>query len=127
MAIHLKRVYDPPAPADGHRVLVDRVWPRGLTKEAACLDEWLEDLAPSSTLRAWFGHDPGRWDEFRARYTLELEEPERQAQLERLRRLAADQRVCLLFGARDREHNQAVVLGELLRRPDLRSSRLDRS
>lgn len=108
----LKRAYDPPAAADGRRVLVDRMWPRGLKKSAASIDLWLKDLAPSTELRRWFGHDPRRWNEFCARYAQELS-----AQgdaLEMLRRLLREGEVTLLFAARDAEHNNAVALRDLL-------------
>ncbi|MHB8619593.1 MAG: DUF488 domain-containing protein [Chloroflexota bacterium] len=114
MGIRVKRVYDAPAPADGTRILVDRVWPRGVGKETAGLDGWFRDLAPSPELRKWFGHDPARWDEFRRRYTAELQSPEKQARLEELRRRARQETVTLLYGARDREHNQAVALAAML-------------
>jgi uncharacterized protein YeaO (DUF488 family) len=110
--LQLKRAYEPPSPEDGVRILVDRLWPRGLTKAALAADRWMRDLAPSTELRKWFGHDPARWVEFRRRYTEEL-----QAQsglLDEVRSLAAQRRVTLVFGARDEEHNDAVVLRELL-------------
>jgi uncharacterized protein YeaO (DUF488 family) len=107
-AIKLRRVYEPAQPSDGTRVLVDRLWPRGLTKEAAAVDRWMRDLAPSTALRKWFGHDPARWDEFRRRYAAELRE--REALLEELRGLARQGPVTLVFGARDERHNDAVAL-----------------
>ncbi|WP_298438815.1 DUF488 family protein [Geobacter sp.] len=110
--VGIKRIYDPPAPEDGTRVLVDRLWPRGIAKDEARIDEWLKEIAPSDELRKWFGHDPARWEEFRERYRRELEakgEP-----LERLRALAGKGTVTLLFAARDEEHNNAVVLKEIL-------------
>ena len=110
--VRIKRVYDPPEVADGRRVLVDRLWPRGLTRQAARVDLWLREIAPSDELRREFGHEPARWEEFRRRYRAELaaaSEP-----LARLRREAAAGPVTLLFGAADREHNNAVVLRELL-------------
>ena len=110
--VKLKRVYESPSRADGVRVLVDRLWPRGLTKEAAAADRWLRDLAPSSELRRWFGHDPERWAEFRRRYAREL--GARSEQLDELRSLARKRRITLLFAARDETHNDAVVLRELL-------------
>jgi uncharacterized protein YeaO (DUF488 family) len=111
-AIKVRRVYEPAQPSDGTRVLVDRLWPRGLTKEAAAVDHWMRDLAPSTALRKWFGHDPARWDEFRRRYAAELRE--REAQLEALRDLARRGPVTLVFGARDERHNDAVALREIL-------------
>lgn len=114
MAVRLKRVYEPPEPSDGYRVLIDRLWPRGVSKEQAHLDEWVRDLAPSSELRRWFGHDPAKFDEFRRRYRTELA-----AQEEKLRDLRSRARtgtLTLVYAARDTEHNDAVVLAELLRR-----------
>ena len=108
----LKRIYEPSTRADGFRVLVDRVWPRGISKEAAALDLWVKVLAPSTELRKWFGHDPARWSEFRKRYRVELRK--HTAELDELRAHAAGKRLTLLFGARDTEHNQAVVLKEVL-------------
>jgi uncharacterized protein YeaO (DUF488 family) len=112
MAVFLKRVYDPPAAADGKRVLVDRVWPRGVTKDAAKLDLWLKDVAPSTALRKWFGHDPARWPAFRERYRAELADNPALDVLKTLVR--TEKRVTLLYAARDTQHNQAVVLHELL-------------
>lgn len=112
--IRLKRVYDPPGPEDGRRVLVDRVWPRGLRKDEAALDEWLKDIAPSTSLRKWFGHDPARWDEFQTRYLAELERPEARGALDRLAAQARSGTVTLLFGARDERRNQAVVIRQVL-------------
>ncbi|MBE3589949.1 MAG: DUF488 domain-containing protein [Firmicutes bacterium] len=112
--VRLKRVYDPPDPEDGRRVLIDRLWPRGISKNEARVDAWLRDVAPSDELRRFFGHDPARWEEFRARYRVELEAPERAAALEQLRAWAAQGRVTLLFAARDAERNNAVVLKERL-------------
>lgn len=112
MSIAVKRVYDPPSRNDGYRVLVDRLWPRGLTKEDAALDAWSKELAPSAALRKWFGHDPARWEGFRHRYAGELD-----AAAEHWRPLltqAARHRVTLLYGARDEEHNNAVALKSYL-------------
>ena len=108
------RIYDDARPADGTRVLVDRVWPRGLSKEAARLDEWLRDVAPSTELRRWYGHEPSRFAEFRTRYLAELREPERQAAARHLRELAERADVTLLTATRDLEHSQAAVLAEWL-------------
>ncbi|WP_329741977.1 DUF488 domain-containing protein [Dyella sp. A6] len=108
MGISIKRVYEPAERSDGVRVLVDRLWPRGLKKEDAAVDLWLRELAPSAALRGWFGHDPARWEGFRHRYASELDD-----QVDLWRPLAQQsrrQRVTLLFGARDEEHNNAVVL-----------------
>lgn len=110
--IALKRAYDPPSPSDGFRVLVDRLWPRGVSKENAAIDEWEKDLAPSSALREWFGHDPARWNEFQERYRAEL--AQHADKLEELRALAKKRKVTLVFGAKDTEHNQAVVLKQVL-------------
>ena len=108
----LKRIYDPPSPQDGRRVLVERLWPRGLRKADAALDEWLRDIAPSPELRRWYGHDPDRWPAFRERYRAELaDKPEL---LARLRSYRQEGPVTLLFAARDTERNSAVVLRELL-------------
>jgi uncharacterized protein YeaO (DUF488 family) len=108
----VRRVYDPPREEDGLRVLVDRLWPRGLSKEAARVDLWLKDIAPSDALRKWYGHEPSRWDEFRRRYFAELEA--HRERLEELRQQARRGRVTLLFGARDEEHNNAVALRQYL-------------
>lgn len=111
-AVKLKRVYEPASPADGIRILVDRLWPRGLRKEDAAIDHWFKDLAPSTNLRQWFGHKPERWTEFRERYRVEL--AEQSEALARLRSLARQGSITLLFGAHDELHNNAVVLRELL-------------
>jgi uncharacterized protein YeaO (DUF488 family) len=110
--IQLKRIYDPPAQSDGFRVLVDRVWPRGISKEAAAIDLWMKAIAPSTELRKWFNHDPRRWEGFRKRYRTELQL--HASELDELRRHAAKRRLTLLFGAKDTEHNQAVVLKDVL-------------
>ncbi len=111
-AIHLKRAYEAPAPGDGQRLLVDGLWPRGLSKERLEAEAWLKALAPSTGLRKWFGHDPARWDAFRARYFAELAaNPEALAQL---RGYLARGPVTLLYGARDEEHNNAVALRDYL-------------
>jgi uncharacterized protein YeaO (DUF488 family) len=119
--IRTKRVYEPAHPQDGCRVLVDRVWPRGMTKEQVQADLWLKDVAPSTALRKWFGHDRSKWEAFKSRYCLELD-----AQSEAVARLldeAAKGRLTLLFSARDAEYNQAVALREyLLSRPKGRAS-----
>jgi uncharacterized protein YeaO (DUF488 family) len=113
MAVRLKRAYEAPAASDGYRMLIDRIWPRGVTREQARLDEWARELAPSNELRRWFGHDPTRFAEFQRRYTSELEEHE--AKLRELRRRARKGTLTLVYGARDTEHNDAVVLAEILR------------
>jgi uncharacterized protein YeaO (DUF488 family) len=112
--IRLKRVYDDPGRGDGHRVLVDRLWPRALSRERARVDEWARDLAPSNELRRWYGHRPERFAEFRRRYLQEL--GERRAELAELRRRARRGRVTVLFAARDAERSNAAVLAEALRR-----------
>lgn len=110
--IRLKRAYDAASEGDGTRVLVDRLWPRGVKKEDAALDSWMKDIAPSTELRKWFGHDPKLWDEFRARYSAELKsKPE---SLEELRKLAKSGVLTLVYSAHDEEHNDAVVLRDLL-------------
>jgi uncharacterized protein YeaO (DUF488 family) len=113
MDVRVKRAYDEPAPTDGYRVLIDRLWPRGISKERARLDEWDKELAPSSELREWFGHEPDRFPEFRRRYLGEL--AHQRPQLATLRRLARTGTLTLVYGARDSEHNDAVVLAEALR------------
>jgi uncharacterized protein YeaO (DUF488 family) len=110
--IRLKRAYDDPSPADGVRVLVERLWPRGLSKERAATDLWLKEVAPSAELRKWFGHDPAKWPEFRRRYRDELRG--RPAELEQLRRLAGEGTVTFVYGSRDTEHNSAAVLREVV-------------
>jgi len=110
--IRTKRVYEPPSPEDGFRVLVDRVWPRGMSKAQVKAALWLKEVAPSTTLRKWFAHDPSKWDEFKKRYFLELDaKPEAVTQL---LKKAEKGRLTLLFSARDIEHNQAVALKEYL-------------
>jgi uncharacterized protein YeaO (DUF488 family) len=110
--IRVKRVYEEPSRADGFRVLVDRLWPRGVRKERAALDVWLKDAAPSAELRKWFDHDPAKWKEFQARYRKEL--AGRTEAVELLRHKAREQTVTLLYGARDEQHNEALVLKEVL-------------
>jgi uncharacterized protein YeaO (DUF488 family) len=110
--IQVKRVYDPADPSDGVRVLVDRIWPRGVTKERAAVALWLKDVAPSAALRTWFGHAPARWEEFKRRYRAELEQ--NTANVQQLRDLAAKSKVTLLFAAQDRSHNNAIVLRDYL-------------
>ncbi len=110
--VKLKRAYDPPAANDGKRILIDRLWPRGIKKTEAAIDEWLKEVAPSTELRKWFGHDPARWPEFRRRYLKELHG--HRAELDRLRALARQRTVTLVFAAHDQAHNDAVVLRDLL-------------
>ncbi len=112
--IRLRRVYDDPSPEDGRRVLVDRVWPRGMSKAAARLDEWSKEVAPSTELRRWYGHDPSRFDEFVRRYREELARPEPAEALRHLRALAREGPLVLLTATRDVRTSQAAVLAELL-------------
>jgi uncharacterized protein YeaO (DUF488 family) len=112
--IHQKRIYDPASPDDGFRVLIDRVWPRGITRERAAIDMWARELAPSDELRRWYGHVPERFDEFDRRYRAELEQ--QRERLAELRRRARSGQVTILFGARDAEHSNATVLTDVLRR-----------
>jgi uncharacterized protein YeaO (DUF488 family) len=110
--IRLKRAYEPPAAGDGMRILVDRLWPRGVKKSAAAIDTWMKDVAPSTGLRQWFGHEPDRWEEFRRRYLAELEQ--KSGLLDEIRALAHRGSITLVFGAHDEMHNDAVVLREVL-------------
>jgi uncharacterized protein YeaO (DUF488 family) len=110
--IRIKRAYEEPDREDGTRILVDRLWPRGLTKEKARVDLWLKDVAPSTELRKWFAHDPDKWDEFRSRYLEELKRNKEQVSV--LRQEAAKGTVTLVYGARDQQHNEAVILQRLL-------------
>jgi uncharacterized protein YeaO (DUF488 family) len=110
--VRAKRAYDPADASDGYRILIDHVWPRGVSRERAHLDDWARELAPSDGLRKWFDHDPARFAEFRARYRDEL--ADQSQRLEELRRRAASGPLTIVYAARDREHNNAVVLSELL-------------
>lgn len=112
--VRIKRIYEEPGPADGRRLLVDRLWPRGVSREKARLDGWLKEIAPSDELRSWFAHDPSRWLEFQKRYREELKVQSRL--VEELRAQAAREPVTLLYAARDPEHNNAVVLRGVLSR-----------
>lgn len=112
--IKLKRAYEPASLDDGYRVLVDRLWPRGIAKADLKFDSWEKDLGPSTELRKWFGHDPERWSEFRQRYLRELDDPEKQRLLESLAERGRQGTVTLIYSARDTEHNQAVVLKQAL-------------
>ena len=114
MDVRVGRAYEPPAGGDGHRVLIDRLWPRGISREQAELDAWEKELSPSAELRQWFGHDPARFDEFRRRYVEELRA--QRPRLAALRRRAREGTLTLVYGAKDTEHNDAVVLAEVLRR-----------
>ncbi len=110
--VRLKRAYEPPSGSDGARVLIDRLWPRGVKKADAKIDEWMKDIAPSTELRKWFGHDPARWAEFQNRYEAEVRQhPE---QLDRLRLLAQEGPLTLVFSAHDEAHNDAVVLRKMI-------------
>ena len=111
-AVRIKRIYDPVSPDDGKRILVDRLWPRGVKKGAAMIDEWMKDIAPSDELRRWFSHDVSKWREFRDRYEKEL--GQRSELLERLKKDARSGPVTLLFAAKDTEHNNAVVLRDVI-------------
>ena len=112
--IKLKRVYESPSPKDGLRVLVERLWPRGLTKQRAAVDLWLKDVAPSTELRKWFGHDPAKWKEFQARYRKELRA--KKDALDLLDQKSKGHATTLVYAARDEEHNEALVLKKLLER-----------
>jgi uncharacterized protein YeaO (DUF488 family) len=112
--IHLKRAYEEPSKDDGTRILVERLWPRGVSKDKAAIDLWLKEVAPSTELRKWYGHDPDKWEEFRRRYSAELDE--RREALDDLERRLKEGPVTFVFAARDEEHNSAVVLKEYLER-----------
>ena len=110
--LKIKRVYEGESPDDGKRVLIDRLWPRGIKKEDIRIDEWLKEIAPSNELRQWFAHDPSKWKEFKKRYDREL--TEKKPLVEALRRQAKQGTITLLFSAKDAEHNNAVALRELI-------------
>jgi len=112
--LRVKRAYEPAASDDGTRLLVDRLWPRGLSRDKADVSDWLKDIAPSTALRQWFGHDPDRWAEFQHRYEIELQQ--HPSELERIRALAKKQTVTLVYGAHDELHNNAVALRNFLLR-----------
>ena len=112
MKVALKRVYEPPSDADGARILVDRLWPRGLSKEKARVDLWLKEIAPTTELRQWFGHDPAKWDEFQRRYRAELKAND--AAMSELKAALVSGPATLVYGAKDEAHNDAVVLAEYL-------------
>lgn len=112
--LRLKRAYDPPAADDGKRILVERLWPRGVTKARASIDDWMKDLAPSPQLRKWFNHDPARWKQFEHRYWKELKS--RTEQVDRLRKAARRGRVTLIYAARDEQHNGALALKTFVER-----------
>ncbi len=114
MKILVKRAYEPAEPGDGYRVLVDRVWPRGRSRSQLAIDEWAREIAPSTELRKWFGHDAKRWREFRERYVEELQAAEQRRRLQQLLAAAGHGPMTLVYGAKDTEHNQAVVLRAVL-------------
>jgi uncharacterized protein YeaO (DUF488 family) len=121
MDVRVKRAYDPVGPSDGYRTLIDRLWPRGVSRKRAALDAWDRELAPSTELRQWFGHDPARFREFRRRYMGEL--GEQRPRLTELRHKAREGTVTLVYSAHDSEHNDAIVLAQVLRRGLPRSAR----
>jgi uncharacterized protein YeaO (DUF488 family) len=121
--IKIKRAYEAPSAQDGTRVLVDRLWPRGLRKSAAAIDRWEKEVAPSPALRQWFGHDPARWDEFSRRYRAELKLKARAEPIQELRAIAREHPLTLVYAAHDEQHNHAIVLREVL----LRGARTVRS
>jgi uncharacterized protein YeaO (DUF488 family) len=112
MKLQIKRAYDEPSETAGKRILIDRLWPRGVSKAKAKVDLWLKAIAPSTPLRQWFGHDPGKWEEFKKRYKDELDH--NSEAVAQLRALMAKEKVTLVYGAKDQEHNDAVVLQEYL-------------
>ena len=112
MTLRIKRIYEPPAAQDGTRILVDRLWPRGVSREEAHVHAWLKEIAPSAELRRWFGHDPDKWDAFRRRYLEELES--NPAAVEEFKRQIGQSTATLLYGARDTEHNNALVLRDFI-------------
>ena len=112
MSINLKRIYEPPAKEDGYRILVDRLWPRGFTKEKAALDLWLKEIAPSTELRKWFGHDPEKWKDFQKKYREELKE--NKEAVATLKDYIKKGKVTILYGAKDEEHNEARVIKEFV-------------
>ncbi|MCC6253065.1 MAG: DUF488 domain-containing protein [Bacteroidia bacterium] len=114
MKLKIKRVYDKPQTNDGYRLLIDRLWPRGISKEEAKLDEWLKDIAPSNELRKWFNHIPERFEEFKKKYADELK-PQHETLL-RIKKMAEKQNLTLLYSAKDTQHNNAVVLEELIKK-----------
>ena len=112
-AIKIKRIYDDRSNDDGYRILIDRIWPRGVSKEDAKLDAWNKDIAPSDKLRKWFDHDPDKFDEFAKKYRKELDD--KKEDLTEILKKAEEQTITLLYGAKDTEHNQAVVLQNVLK------------
>jgi len=114
LPVKVKRIYEPTSPDDGYRVLVDRLWPRGVAKARADIDVWMKEVAPSDELRRWFGHEPTRWEEFKRKYRQELAQPDHIRYIEELALRARKGTVTLLYAAKDEEHNNAVALKELL-------------
>ena len=114
MPVNIKRAYDKPGTRDGIRILVDGLWPRGVSKTELKISTWEKAIAPSKALRTWYGHEPAKWAEFHRRYRKELEEPPRREVLDRLVRLAGQGTLTLVFGARDAEHSNAAVIAELI-------------
>lgn len=112
--IRLKRIYDDPSDDDGQRVLVERLWPRGMTKQRAAVDHWLKNLAPTPELRRWFGHDPEKWLTFRRRYWKQLQQPHNQPQIAMLRKMSQDGTVTLVYASRDPQRNNTAVLKAFL-------------
>jgi len=115
MQVNIRRAYDQPGAGDGIRILVDGLWPRGVSKADLQISAWEKAIAPSKALRVWYGHDPAKWPEFRSRYRKELEESPRREVLDRLVRLAGQGNLTLVFGARDAEHSNAAVIAEAIR------------
>lgn len=114
MPVNVKRAYEKASRADGYRVLVDRLWPRGISKDDLKIDEWMKEIAPSAELRKWYGHEPEKWPEFRKRYRAELQKPPASELLEQLRRRARKQQVTLVIGARNAEHANGAVIAEMI-------------
>lgn len=123
MAIHVKRAYEPPSPEDGVRVLGERLWPRGISREKLAVDAWLREIAPSPQLRRWYNHEPEKWDEFQQRYRRELQRPLQQELLAELVEKAASGALTLVYGSRDTERNSTVILAQVIRE---RTARKDR-
>lgn len=115
MTVHTKRIYDEKQSSDGKRILVDRIWPRGVSKEDAALDEWLKEIGPSDELRQWFDHDEEKFDEFKKKYRTELQDGDQKASYDKLKEIQKNnQTITLLFGAKNEKYNQAIVLQEML-------------
>ncbi|MBN8210895.1 DUF488 family protein [Bacillus sp. NTK071] len=115
MSVILRRIYDEEDSLGGNRILVDRVWPRGISKEDANLDDWMKEIAPSSSLRKWFNHDPDKFEDFKKAYRKEIDESDKASEkLQELKKMATNERLILLFGAKDTKHNHAIVLKELI-------------